>query len=127
MSDEEKNERLSEITTEEYVWIVYLIIIGFSYLANYYEREYLINNSDIAKERYREIIIFIFFILTIIYSYFLNNAYHTYKNISIHDDINKKKYAYLSYLASLLILISGVIFLYIAIKDEDISIELAFN
>lgn len=96
-------------------------------MANYYEREYLFNNSDIDKEKYREIIIFIFFILTIIYSYFLNNAYHTYKNISIYDDENKKKYAYLSYLAFLLIFISGVIFLYIVIKDEDISVELAFN
>lgn len=79
-------------------------------MANYYEREYLFNNSDIDKEKYREIIIFIFFILTIIYSYFLNNSYHTYKNIYIYDDENKKKYAYLSYLASLLIFISGVIF-----------------
>ena len=39
----------------------------------------------------------------------------------------KKELITLSFIASLLIAISGFIFLYIAINDEDINVELAFN
>ena len=43
------------------------------------------------------------------------------------DSDKKKLFVFLSFLGSLLILVSGLIFLYIAINDEDIDVELAFN
>ena len=44
-----------------------------------------------------------------------------------NDSEKKKRLLYLSFLASLLIFISGIIFLYIAISDTDLNVELSFN
>ena len=71
--------------------------------------------------------IFIFFILIIVYFYFLKDSYDDVKNINTSEREEVKKLTSLSFRASLLIFISGLIFLYIAIKDEDLNVELAFN
>ena len=39
----------------------------------------------------------------------------------------KKYFTYLSFIGSLLILISGLIFLYIAYNDQELDAEIAFN
>ena len=120
-------ERLKQLNIEDFIWIIYLIIIFLSYYSNHFERKYLINNDLISKEKYRYIIIIIFSILLVIYVYFLQDSIKSLKNIKVTDS-NKKRYlVYLAFLGSLFIAISGVIFLYIAYNNEDLEIELAFN
>ena len=50
-----------------------------------------------------------------------------FKNISEKDSCKKQNLVFLSLIASLLIFVSGLIFLYIAYKDEELEVELAFN
>ncbi len=69
----------------------------------------------------------IFTILIIVYFYFLIDSYNSLKTINEKTDEKTKKLLYLSFIASLLIFISGLIFLYISINDEDLNVELAFN
>ncbi len=69
----------------------------------------------------------IFTILIIVYFYFLMDSYNSLKTINENTDEKTKKLLYLSFIASLLIFISGLIFLYISINDEDLNVELAFN
>ena len=126
MNDEIKN-RLKEIKIEDFIWIIYIIIIILSFYANSLEKKYFISKNQSAKEKYREIIIFIFSILIVVYSYFLISSINDIKNLKESDSLKKRKLEYLSFIASLLILISGIIFLYIAINDENIDVELAFN
>ena len=71
--------------------------------------------------------IFIFSILVIIYFYFLKSSLNDIKNLKPSDSIRKKNLTYLSFIGSSLIAISGLIYLYIALKDEDINVEIAFN
>ncbi len=110
--------RLKEIENENIIWLIYLGIILLSYYANSIEKDYILNGNEQSKEKYRKIMIFIFSILVIIYLYFL---YDSYKSL---DDSNLSK---LSFIASLLIFTSGIIFLYIAYKDKELNVELAFN
>ena len=49
------------------------------------------------------------------------------KKLRKTDSEQKKRLVTLSFIASLLITISGFIFLYIAIVDVDLNVELAFN
>ena len=126
MNDEIEN-RLKEIKIEDFIWIIYIIIIILSFYANSLEKKYFIFKDQIAKEKYREIIIFIFSILIVVYSYFLISSINDINNLKESDSLKKRKLEYLSFIASLLILISGIIFLYIAINDENIDVELAFN
>ena len=69
----------------------------------------------------------IFTILIIVYTYFLKDSYEEIKSLKPYDSERKKTLTYLSFLGSLLIAISGAIFLVISILDESIEIEIAFN
>ena len=121
------NSKLKEIKTEDYIWIIYIGIIILSWYSNSLERRYFIFNDLKSKEEYRKILILIFSILLVVYLYFFSSSLSDVKNLKETDSDKKKQLAYLSLIASLLIVISGAIFLYIAYKDESIDIELAFN
>ena len=121
------SKRLKELKTEDFIWIIYIGIIFFSWFANSLEKKYFLYNDLDSKEKYREIIIIIFTILIIVYLYFLKESIDDLRNLKPNDTNKKKLLVYLSFIGSLLIAISGVIFLFIAISDESIDVELAFN
>ena len=115
-------KRLRQIQTENNIWIVYLFIIFFSFYANFLEKDYFLTNNINSKNSYRKINAIIFSILVIIYAYFEQDAISSYLDESNHND-----YDLLSLIASSAVLVSGIIFLYIIIKDENIEEEVAFN
>ena len=121
------NEKLKQITIEDYIWIIYIGIIVTSWYANKYESEYFKYNDMVSKEKYRRIMIRIFTILVVIYFYFFKSSWNDLMKINSNDDNKRKELTYLSYVGSLFILFSGIIFLYIAYKDEQIDVEIAFN
>lgn len=123
----DKLDRLNDIKIENFIWIIYLIIIALSYYANSKEKQYFLYNDKQSKKEYQNLLILIFTILLFIYYYFAKDGYDDLKRLNRMD--NEKKYLlhYASFIASLLILISGIIFLIIAILDEEIDVELAFN
>lgn len=127
MNYDDIQRKLKEIKTEDYIWVIYIGIIVLSYYSNSLEEKYFLNNDLESREKYRKILITIFTILIIVYSYFLKSSYDDIKNIKPTDSDEKKMLLYLSFIGSLLILISGIIFLYIAIKDQNIDVEIAFN
>ena len=127
MNYEHLNEKLRQLKIEDYIWIVYVGIIVLSWYSNYLERRYYIYNEKISKEKYQHIMIFIFFILLFVYAYFLKGAFDDLKNLKDSDSKKKKELITLSFVASLLIAISGVIFFYISINNQDLDVELAFN
>lgn len=127
MNNQELNNKLKQLKIEDFIWVIYIGIIILSWYSNSLERKYYLFNDLISKEKYRKIIILIFSVLIVVYLYFLKSANDDLKNLKSSDSNNKKNLTYLSFLASLLITISGLIFLYIALKDEDLNVELAFN
>jgi len=127
MNNEEVKKRLKTLKIEDIIWLIYIGIIIASWYSNNLERDYFINRNNQSKEKYRKIIITIFIILIICYLYFLNDSYQDIKNLKNNETTTKKNLVYLSFIGSLLVTISGFIFLYIAIKDEKLDIEIAFN
>lgn len=127
MNQEEINQKIKEINTEDMIWIVYIGIIFLSFVSNHFERKYYLNNDINSREKYQKILIFIFSVLLIVYIYFLKGSIDSIKKLKDTDSKKKKEMVYLSFIASLLIAISGVIFLYIAIIDDNLDVELAFN
>lgn len=127
MNNEELNRRLKQLKTEDFIWIIYIGIIFFSLYSNSFERKYFLYNDLKSKEKYRKLMIGIFIILVIVYTYFFKDSLEDVKSLKIYDTEKKKNLTKLSFIGSFLILVSGIIFLYIAIEDEDIDIELAFN
>ena len=126
-STEEIKKRLEELKTEDFIWVIYIGIIFFSWFSNHLEKRYFKNNDIEARDKYRRIIIIIFSVLIVVYTYFLKESYNDLKNLKQSDTDQRKMLVFLSFLASLFIFLSGIIFLYIALKDEDLEVELAFN
>lgn len=120
-------DRLKEIEEENIVWLIYLGVIALSYYANYKEVKYILTKSTKDKEEYRKLMLIIFIILVIIYYHFTVSSYNSIKSLKETDTEKKKTLTYAAFIASLLVLISGIIFLIIIIKDEDIEVEIAFN
>lgn len=127
MYNKEVEDKLKQLRIEDFIWVIYIGIIALSYYSNYLERRYYVFNDINSKNKYRNIMILIFSILIIVYFYFLYDSYKSINDLKCSDSEKKKRLLYLSFLASLLIFISGIIFLYIAISDTDLNVELAFN
>lgn len=127
MNYDEISKRLEEIRTEDFIWIIYIAIIFLSWMANHIERKYFINNDLKAKEDYRKIMMIIFTTIIVIYIYFLKDSIEDIKELKESDSDEKKFLTFLSFIGSLLVAISGFIFLYIIIRDQDINVELAFS
>jgi len=127
MNYESLDRKLEQLKIEDFIWLIYIFIILLSWYSNTLERKYFINNDLESKEKYRKIMIFIFSVLIIVYLYFLKDLYKDLQNLNDNDSPKTKSLIYLSFIASFLIVISGVIFLYIAIEDKDLNVELAFN
>ena len=119
--------KLKQLRIENFIWIIYIGIIIMSWYANYLEKDYFVYNDLESKEKYRKVMILIFLILLVVYFYFLKDAYDDIKNINSCDSDKKKNLLILSFIASLFIVISGLMFLYIAFQDEELDVELAFS
>lgn len=127
MNNNDLNKKLLQLNIEDFIWIIYLGIIALSFYSNHLERNYFLNQNYEDKEKYQQNMIIIFSILILVYLYFLKDSYTDFKNLTSNDSEKKRKLVTLSFIASLLIAISGFIFLYIAFVDDELQVELAFN
>lgn len=119
-------KKLENLRTEEVVWIIYIGIIIYSFYSNYLERKYFLSGDASYKDKYRQTLIIIFSVLIVVYLYFFKSSYDDLRNVK-GEDSSKKSLVYLSFVGSLLILISGFIFLYVSYMDKNIDVEIAFN
>lgn len=127
MSKEELENKLKQLKIEDFIWLIYIGIIFMSWFANSLERDFFINNNESSKVKYRNIMIIIFTILVAVYVYFFKDSLDDVKKLKLTDTKKKRNLVSISFIASALILISGLMFLYIAIEDEELDVELAFN
>lgn len=123
----EKEERLKDIKTENLIWVVYIGIIILSWYANSKEKHFVLYKDNKSKKEYQNLMILIFSILVIAYYYFARDSLKDYQKLTPLDSKKKRNLTTASLIASIFILVSGLILLGIAITDEDIDIEIAFN
>ena len=127
MNNNQKIERLEDIKIENFIWIIYIGIIIISWYANSKEKKYILYDDEKSRKQYQNLMIIIFTILLIIYHYFTKESYDDIKNLKYNDTNKKILLTYASFIGSFLILLSGIIFLLIAVLDENIDTEIAFN
>ena len=127
MNYNDVKEKLNDINIENHIWLIYIIIILASWYSNKLKKDYFLYNDIRSKNKYREILIKIFSVLLIVYLYFFKSSLNDVNNLKPTDNLEKRKLTELSAIGSLLIVISGLIFLYIAYTDQDIDVEIAFN
>lgn len=120
-------DRLKDIQIENLVWVIYIGIIVLSWYANSKEKQFILFQDEKSRKEYQNLLILIFTILIFIYFYFTKDSYENLQSLQKDDTSKKKILTYASFTGSVLILISGFIFLEIAILDDNIDTEIAFN
>ena len=121
------DEKLKELSIEDFIWVIYIGIIFLSWYSNGLERKYYLNKDMTSLKKYRNVMIIIFSILSVVYFYFLESAFEDVRNLKDNDSDEKKKLVCLAFFGALCVFISGVVFLYVAYMDHDLNVELAFN
>ena len=124
---EDKLDRIKKINIENFIWVIYIGIIILSWYANSKEKKFILFDDQKSKKECQNLMIFIFSILTVVYYYYTKDSYDDISKLNVEDTNKKVALTYASFIGSLLILISGAIFLIIAILDDNIDTELAFN
>ncbi len=125
--NDDLQKRLKMLKTEDYVWFILIGIILLSLYNNTIEKKFLLFNDLKSKEKYRDIQIFIFLVVFIIYLYFAIDGYKDINSLKPTDSKEKIKGTYLSFISGVLIAIATGILLYIAIFDKNVETEIFFN
>lgn len=121
----EIRDRLKEIEVEDFVFMIFIVIILLSYIANNYEKNYFINGVEEEKIKYYYLQIFIFLVVVIVNIYYVWVSYKSVSSLSLDKNYKTRKYASLTLTASLFALVAGLIVLYIAVTDTDIDAEIS--
>ena len=53
---------LEEVRIEDWIWIIYLFLASFALIANFFEKDYLLNGNKVSKKAFKTINIAIFII-----------------------------------------------------------------
>lgn len=123
----ETMNRLKKLDIEEMLWIVLIGLILLSFYANQKEREYLVDGNDESKEKYRELMLFIFVVALGTYFYYFCDSIQELWGLNSSSSEEEVWYAKLSFVSSLLIFVAGIILVYIAYFDDKLLSELALN
>ena len=118
-------KRINQIQTENKIWFLYLFLIFLSLKANSFEIDYFKTNNQSSKETYRQMNLIVFIVLIFVYAYFEEDAIKSF--FEKDKSKEKEKYDALILVASTLVFISGFIFLYIILSDENLEEEIAFS
>ncbi len=103
--------RLKQLRTEDFIWIIYFFIAAFAIISNVFEKDYILTRNSNSFKKSKTINIVLFFIAFFIYLYFvllftrdLSNMEKNFNNVRYRNKL-------LQVIASLLFLIGGAIYL----------------
>ena len=117
--------KLKNIQIENLIWLIYFFISIAAIVSNYFETNYIKYKNINDFKHYKTINITIFTIAFFIYLYFV---YINYKNIStLKKNASKQKVlnSNINFIASLLFLIGGILYLYTESKSLNTEDEIA--
>ena len=117
-------DELSRLHREDFIWLIWLIIIGFNIYSNFLEETYLKNKNINIRKKFRKINEGIFIVIVIIYLYFLIVSIDRIKELDSNASLRRKKATYLSLIVSLLFLVGGIISLYLTFESENLDDEI---
>lgn len=116
------NDKLEDIKTENYIIIIYYILLTIYLYANYIETNYIKYGNQIDKDKYRILLYIVFGTTFIITLYYTIEGIKELKQIS---NLEVRKLQELSNIANVLVFIASIIILYIIYKDKDINLEVS--
>ena len=115
-------EKLKEIKIENFIWIIYFFITISALVSNYYEEDYIKTKSSKDYRIFKNINVTLFTVAFFIYLYFVYLNYKNITNLRKNTSSKKVLYANINFIAAILFLIGGILYLYTEINNNDIEI-----
>ena len=115
------NDKIQEIELENYIIIIYFVLLLIYLYANEVEVNYLKFGNEKDKNKYRTLLYIVFGTTFIISLFFTINSI---KDLNINDEYEIYKLKELSTIANILVLIASIIIIYIIYKDKDNILEI---
>ena len=112
-------KKLEEVRVEDWIWIIYLFLASFALIANFFEKDYLLNRNKVSKKAFKTINIAIFIIVFFIYLYFVLLTYSSFKEKEEHMSIKSMIITNANFIAACLFLIGGIIYLLTEIASDN--------
>lgn len=112
-------KKLEEVRVEDWIWIIYLFLASFALIANFFEKDYLLNRNKVSKKAFKTINIAIFIIVFFIYLYFVLLTYSRFKEKEEHMSIKSMIITNANFIAACLFLIGGIIYLLTEIASDN--------
>ena len=120
-------DELSRLKREDFIWLIWFIVIGFNVYSNYLEETYLQNKDINLRKKFRKINEGIFIVVVIIYLYFFIVSYDRVQELNSNASFRRKRSTYLTLIVSVLFLVGGIISLYLTFESENLDNEIAPN
>ena len=116
---------LEEVRIEDWIWIIYLFLASFALIANFFEKDYLINGNKTSKKTFKTINIAIFIVVFFIYLYFVLLTYSRFKERENHTSIKSMIVTNANFIAATLFLIGGIIYIFTEIiSDNETDVDI---
>lgn len=115
------NDKLQEIELENYIIVIYFILLLIYLYANKIEVNYLKFGNELDKDKYRNLLYIVFGTTFIISLFFTINSII---DLNKSDEYEIYKLKELSTIANVLVLIASIIIIYLIYKDKDIVLEI---
>lgn len=103
--------RLNRLKTEDFIWYIYIFIAIFALISNKYEKSYVVFRNPEDFEKYHTINETLFIVALLIYLYFF---YVNYEQLQEKRD----SLTLVNLIASILLIIAGILALYVEISSN---------
>jgi len=114
---EKDRKRLTELTVDEWIWVVFIILSILNITGDECEKKYCRYHEVNAKSLSKKIFKITVFVSFLIYFYLSIKNYNKYKLLKENNE--DVSLAISRYFASVLVVIASFIFLYAQFKDSE--------
>lgn len=117
------SQALSELQTEDFIWIIYSFIVLGALISNVLEKEWLVKHEIKNYRRFHLINTTLFFVSLLIYAYFVYLQYKRLKNSRPNSSIRDLFLNEANFVAACLFFLGGLIYLATEILSTSFQTE----
>jgi len=118
------SRQLKLLKEEDFIWLIYYFIVTFALVANYFERNSILNNNKESLKNAQKITTTILVVAFFIYLYFTLVSIDNLEFLKRNGNKKEVKVAFERLIANILFLVAGAIAIYADYDSNTSSIDI---
>ncbi|MBQ7030894.1 MAG: hypothetical protein IJN13_00795 [Bacilli bacterium] len=118
------SRQLKLLKEEDFIWLIYYFIVTFALVANYFERNSILNNNKVSLKNAQKITTTILVVAFFIYLYFTLVSIDNLEFLKRNGNKKEVKVAFERLIANILFLVAGAIAIYADYDSNTSSIDI---